>query len=278
MVLAGVDLPHRAADTGAVVPYDHEQVLRREPHVLIVRHYLHMRETLPVRAHLVLTLHDEHPAFPEYAVSLLARIPVQLEHRLVVFALGPVARTVVPVVVLEGRMRLMRRAPRRVHVRGVEHHAVDLAVPVRQLTAVDAALDVCRPQLVPARRDAAPEHALAVGDIRHDAPRLDVETQYLRKGAVVSLRKNAQNQVVRRQAVGRTPFPAGGDSFCRLEEPGVGCHSSPPPSSIKRAPAATSSQGTRQTMLQVIHHWWVACGCCPSERMFASYNQNTPRL
>ena len=145
MIFPGVNLPDGTAHTGAVVSDDDEQIFGDEAKLLVRLDDLHVGEPLPIGAYFVLTFDDADSAVTKDSVRFLACILVQREHGFMVLLRGLVAGSVVAVVLLEGSVHRMRGTSRSVHVGRVEHHAINLAVAIRQVSAVGAGLDV-RPE------------------------------------------------------------------------------------------------------------------------------------
>jgi hypothetical protein len=98
-------------------------------------------------------------------------------------------------------VRDVSRPARRVHIRGIEHNAVDLAVTVWQLATVNASLNVCRSQLIAPRWDISPENASPISNIRHRAPRLHVKLQDFFEYGVIGVDVGAQNEIIRRASM-----------------------------------------------------------------------------
>ena len=175
MIFPGVNLPDRAAHTGAVVPNDDEQIFGDKAKLLVRLDDLHMGEPLPIGAHFVLAFDDADPAVTKDSASLLACILVQSEHGFMVLLRGLVAGSVVAVVLLEGSVHRMRGTSRSVHVGRVEHHAINLAVAIGQVSTVGAGLDVSPEQDIPIIGNVTPEYAFAVSDVGDDAGSRDVQ-------------------------------------------------------------------------------------------------------
>lgn len=113
VVLARVNLADSEAHAGAVPAHHDEQILGNETKGSARFHDFDMGEPLPVRADLILALHDKDSTFTANAASLPARVAVQRQDSLVMLVPRPVPRSVVPIVLLERRVRLMRRPPAR---------------------------------------------------------------------------------------------------------------------------------------------------------------------
>ena len=76
MILPCMHLADGAAYSRSVVADDHKEVLCNKSHFLVCLYDFYMRESLPVRAHLILALDDQNPTFPQDAICFLARIYV----------------------------------------------------------------------------------------------------------------------------------------------------------------------------------------------------------
>lgn len=59
MELPRMNLLYNSTDAGTVVPHDDEEVLRDEPHLLVVRHDLYVGKPLSIRADFILALDDQ---------------------------------------------------------------------------------------------------------------------------------------------------------------------------------------------------------------------------
>ena len=136
MVLSCVDLLDYPAYPGTVPPHQDEQIFRDETYRFVSPHNFNMGESLFVRADLVLAFHYEHAAFTEDTGRLHAGFSVEPQHCFVVLRVCAVPGTVVLVVFLKRFMPFMRRSSWRVHIRRVEHDAVNLAVCIRQGAAI----------------------------------------------------------------------------------------------------------------------------------------------
>jgi hypothetical protein len=66
MVLARMPLPDDPADSGTVLAHEDEAILDGEAGTNEFRDQFHMRQSLSVRADLVLTLDDEDSALSKY--------------------------------------------------------------------------------------------------------------------------------------------------------------------------------------------------------------------
>ena len=199
MVLPGVHLPFRPAHAGAVVADDDEQVLGDESQGPVFPDQFEVREPLPIRADLVLALHDEHPEIAQHAVRLPPSVHIEFDHRLVVLAASAGPGVVVPVVGLERDLPRVRRSSGGMHVGRIEHHAVHGPVRVRQVPAVHALREVAGEHPVAVGSDPPPEDALPVGDIGDHAPRSDIEAEHPGEDLVVRGRIGAPDQVGRRR-------------------------------------------------------------------------------
>ena len=76
MILPSMYLADGAADSRSVIADDHEEVLCNESHFLVCLYDFYMRESLPVRAHLILALDDQNSTFPQDAMCFLACIHI----------------------------------------------------------------------------------------------------------------------------------------------------------------------------------------------------------
>ena len=189
------------ADAGAIVTNDDEQVLGDESHFLTCRYDLYMSKPLLVGAHLILTLHDENATFTQDAVCLLRPVVIKLKDRLMILALRPVARSIVPVMLLELVVNRVRGPAWRVHVGRVEDNAIQRAVPIGKRAAVHPVLEIGSKQFILAIRDVSPKHSLAIRDVGYLAAWFYVQPENLGENGVVSLDIRGENQIVRRLAV-----------------------------------------------------------------------------
>jgi len=94
-----------------------------------------------------------------------------------------------------------------VHIGRIENDAIDLPVAVWEIPAVHAIPYVCGPQVISVRRDASPENALAISHVSHNASRLHIKIEYLRKYVLVPVNIGAEHKIVRRNAVSHFTFP-----------------------------------------------------------------------
>ena len=68
-------LPVSAAHTGAIVAYRDKEILGNEPEIPIRLYDLDMSEPLAIRAHFILTLHDQDTTLAKHTERLRSRVP-----------------------------------------------------------------------------------------------------------------------------------------------------------------------------------------------------------
>lgn len=184
MILPRVQLSQHPADARSVVSEDDEQVVNLEPNFRQLVDDLDMRESLSVRANLVLALHDQYAARFQNPERLCRSPEVQVEDGFMVF-LGRVDNPVVVVIMLVVLVVLMRRPPGCVHVGRVENDTVNHPVAIWQLPAVNTGGQVGGANVVCSGFDVLPEHTLAIRDIGNETPRRHVQRQDVREYVVV---------------------------------------------------------------------------------------------
>jgi len=129
MVFPGVNLPQKAADTGAIHPYHNKQILDDEPGNRKLVDNFDVGQPLLVGADFILAFHDVNPFGPQDAVCLAGPAEIQIQHCLVVL-LQTVLRAIIVVIRLEVLVILVRGPARRVHVRRVENNTIKHTVAV----------------------------------------------------------------------------------------------------------------------------------------------------
>jgi len=76
MIFASMHLLNDSTNAGAIVANDYEKVLRNKPHLLIRRHYLNMRESLPVCAYFILALYDKDTSIVKDAMRFFSAVNI----------------------------------------------------------------------------------------------------------------------------------------------------------------------------------------------------------
>ena len=196
-----MDLAHHTANPGAIASDNNEQVLGSESHLLIHAYDLNVSESLAVRTHLILAFDDENAAAFQDSVRLDATALIQVQYRLVIFAFSLISAPVVSIVPLKWRVGDVSRSSRRMHVRRVEYNAVDFAVAIRQLAAINAALNVSRTQIVYALQNVSPKNAPPIRYIYYRAAWLHIKLEDFREHGVIAVQMSAKNKLVRRVSI-----------------------------------------------------------------------------
>ena len=125
-----------------VTPYHDENILRIEPQAHEVQNDLDVGHALDPRAHFVLTLHDQDPVTFQNPFGLDGRLHVKLKYRVMPFISERGRPVAVRVMVAERGMRPVASkgiiaSEKTLHVGWVEHNAVELAVAIGQMSAID---------------------------------------------------------------------------------------------------------------------------------------------
>ncbi len=165
-----MNLLHCSAHAWSVVPHDHEEIFRDIPDFGVHLHDFYVREALPVGANLILTFDNEDASLPQDAPRFLTSVAVEIQNRLVVLARSPIPGSVVAVMGFEWLMSVMSCPTWRVHIGRVQYDAVDFSIPIWEVAAVNAILQIGRTKQILAIRNLPPEDALTVGHVRHNAP------------------------------------------------------------------------------------------------------------
>ncbi len=206
MVFPRVNLPCHTAYSRPVISHYHKQVFSNKADVLILPHNLDMGESLPVGAYFVLALDDEYAAVSQDAVSFLAAVNIQFQHRFVIFASGSIAGAVVAIVVFVWPVARVRCPARRVHIGRVEDNAIYLAIFVGKSAAVGSIGNVGWAKSVLPLFDVLPEHPFAVGHVRYNATGWHIESEYFREYVLIRRLMCAENKVIFGDAIPDDPF------------------------------------------------------------------------
>jgi hypothetical protein len=198
VILPGVNLSDQAAHAGPVRAHQHEEILDDEAAARVVVDHLDVGEPLPIRAHLVLALHDEDAAGAEDAQRLMPGLRVEFQDGLVIPPGEAVPGRIVGVVILVVLVSDVGRAPGRVHVGRIEDESVQRGRRVREAPAIHPRLQVGGEELVRPPGDLLPEDPVAVGHVGDLASRSDVEPQHQGKHGVVGAPVCREDEVVRR--------------------------------------------------------------------------------
>jgi hypothetical protein len=177
-------LSQHPADARPIVPKHDEKIVNLESHRGQLVDDLDVGEPLPVGADFILAFYDQNAAGFQHAKRFPRAAEIQVQHRLVVL-LGRMSGAVVVVVLFVVLVVLVRRSPWRVHIRGIEHDAVNHAVAIRKLPAVHAGGQVRRAKIVYTRSDALPEDPLAIRHIRNETAFRDVQGEHVREYLVI---------------------------------------------------------------------------------------------
>jgi hypothetical protein len=143
-----------------------------------------------------LAFYNKNASVLQYSIRLLSSRFVKLKYRFMIFALGLIAAAVVSVMPLKWCMGDVSRSPRRVHIRGIEYNAVDFAVAIWQVAAINAALNVSWTQIVYARRNVSPKNPLPVCDIRYRAARSHIKLKDFREYIVIAIQMSTKNKFI----------------------------------------------------------------------------------
>ena len=76
MILASMNLLNYTANPRAIVANDYEKVLRNKSYLLVCRHYLHVRKSLPICTHFILALYDKDASIAEDAMRFFPAIDI----------------------------------------------------------------------------------------------------------------------------------------------------------------------------------------------------------
>lgn len=131
MILPRVHLSDRPANSRPVLPHDNKKVFGDKAHVFIGCHDFDMGEALPIGANFVLALYDQNTSLSQHAPRFPSRINVQFKHRLVILAVGQIARPVIPIMALKRSMNFVGGSARRVHIGRIEHNTVNGFIRIR---------------------------------------------------------------------------------------------------------------------------------------------------
>jgi hypothetical protein len=162
-----------------------------------------------IRTYFVLAFYDENALFLQDTIRLQSPLPIQIQHSLMVLAFGLVSTPVVTVVFLERFMRYVGRATGAVHIGRIKYNTINLAILVRQVSAVHTILNISRLNVVHFGGDVSPKYSPPIGDIGDDAARTDIKLEDFWKRAVIAIQRGTEDQFVGRQPVLYDPlFPA----------------------------------------------------------------------
>lgn len=86
-----MQLPDSATDTGTVISYDDKQVFCNKAQLAIRINDFYVSKSLAIGAHFVLALDYQNTSLLKDTVCFLPCLAIEVQYRLVVFALGSVA-------------------------------------------------------------------------------------------------------------------------------------------------------------------------------------------
>jgi hypothetical protein len=177
-------LSQHPADARAIVPKHDEKIVNFESHLRQLVDDLDVGEPLPVGADFILAFYDQDAAGFQHTKRFPRAAEIQVQHRLVVL-LGRMGDAVVVVVLFVVLVVLVRRSPWRVHIWRIKHDAVNHAVAIRQLPAVNTGGQIGRAEIVCTGPDVLPEDPLAIRHVRNEAAFRDVQGEHVREYLVI---------------------------------------------------------------------------------------------
>ena len=211
MILARMNLTSRPANTRPILTNNNKQILANKTHTSIGLNYLNVSQTLPVRANLILALHNQNAAISQYSFRLQPRSQIKIQNSLMIFAPRLIATPVIPVMTLKPRRSTISRTPRTVHVRRIKNNAINLTINIRKISAIRPRQKVCRLNNIRRRRNMTPENTLPIRHIRNNTPTLHIKIQNLRKNNLIAFARGTQNQICCRLPVSYTTLGPGCD-------------------------------------------------------------------
>ena len=184
MIFSCVYLLLRGTHTRSICSCNHKQVFGDESRTRIGLHDFDMGEPLPVRANLVLALYNHHSPIPKDAVSLDSRVFVKGEDGFVVFSPMSVG-VVIAIVALEWGLPGVGCPAGGVHIRRIEHNAINGTIGIWEHPAIRPRQNVGWQDVVLMRRHPSPKNPFAEGYISDGSAALDVQIKNLGEHRIV---------------------------------------------------------------------------------------------